>query len=439
MRVQIERLAHLGLGLGRVEGRVWLVPFTAPGDLVEADVVHEHRGWVEARLREVLQPGPDRVDPGCPVYGQCGGCHLQHVAAARQPALKAGVLRDQLRRIARTEGPEPSIVAGGPWAYRCRIELHGLPAPGRPRLGFFARQSHRMVCPDACPIAMEPLSAAIPALREALPGLLPTGPFTLEPVAGEDGGMVAVARGDLPDLERAATVLAGLPGFGGAAATCPRRGSTEWSVAGDLASRFPTDDGCGGRTFLSLDPRGFSQANLALNPVLAATIRDLAGVSAGMRVLELYAGAGNLTVPMALAGAAVTAVELNREALAQNGRELESRGLHADLLAARVEEVADRLARTSPAPEVVVADPPRTGMGLAAARALAALPASRVVLCACDPATMARDLVPFLDAGFTLDRLVLVEMFPQTFHLETVARLVRPSDRQAVPAGPVLR
>jgi 23S rRNA (uracil1939-C5)-methyltransferase len=316
-------------------------------------------------------------------------------------------------------------VSGDPWAYRCRIELHGGPAGNRAGLGYFARQSHDLVEPEACPIATAAVSGAIPILRDALGGLRPRGPVTLEPVAGEDGRVVVVARGDLGDPERAAKALAEAPGVGGCLASSRGHGVVRWASAGATRVPLPTDDGAGGRTTLTLDPRGFTQANLALNPVLAATVRDLAGIGPGTRVLELFAGAGNLTVPLALAGARVTAVELNREALDRAGEELRARGLEARLRAARVEDVVADPDLVTPSPEVVVADPPRTGMGPGAARALAGLPVERVVLCACDPATLARDLGPFLASGFRLDRVVLVDMFPQTFHIETVARLVR--------------
>ncbi len=426
MRVTVERLVHLGMGLGRIDGRVWMIPLTAPGDVVEAIPVRERPGLVEARLESVLEPGPDRVPPPCPVYGRCGGCHLQHIAPDRQSALKVAILQDVLRRIAKIEPPPPEIVSGDPWAYRCRVELHGGPSRSGAGLGYFARQSHDRVEPDACLISTPPVSAAIPNLRDALARIRPRGPVTLEPVAGADGRVVVVARGDLGDPGQAAQALAGTPGAVGCLASFRGHGGVHWAMAGTTLIPFPTDDGAGGVTTLTLDPRGFTQANLALNPALAATVRDLAEVGPGTRVLELFAGAGNLTVPLALAGARITAVELNREALDRAGGELKSRGLDARLRAARVEDVVSDPDMRMPPPEVVVADPPRTGMGPGAARALASLPVARVVLCACDPATLARDLGPFLASRFRLDRLVLVDMFPQTFHIETVACLVRP-------------
>lgn len=425
MRVRIDRLVHLGMGLGRVDGRVWLVPLTAPGDLVEAEPLRERPGLIEARLVSVSEPGPDRVEPPCPVYGRCGGCHLQHLDPVRQPALKAGVLQDVLRRIARIEVPDPGIVAGDPWAYRCRVELHGRPTGMGAGLGYFARHSHDLVEPGSCPIARASVSGTIPALRAALARLRPRGPVTVEPVAGEDDRVVVIARGDFDDAASTAGAFASVAGITGALSSTLGHGRPRWAAQGTTTIAWPTDDGRGGRTTLTLDPRGFTQADMALNPALVATIRELAVAGPGTRVLELFAGAGNLTVPLALAGAQVTAVELNREALGQAGAELRSRGLDARLRAARVEDVARDPTLVNPAPDVVIADPPRTGMGPAAARALALLPASRVVLCSCDPATLARDLGPFLREGFRLDRLVLVDMFPQTFHMETVARLVR--------------
>lgn len=428
MEVLIERLVHRGMGLGRVDGRAWMIPLTAPGDRVEADPVRQHPGHVEGRLRAVLDPGPDRVAPPCPVYGRCGGCQLQHLDPARQPDLKAAVLRDVLTRLGKVELPDVEVRSGDPWAYRCRVELHGGPTPRGVVLGFHGRGSHDVVEPPACPIARPEVSRLLPVLRQALRDLRPAGPVEVEPVCGDDGGVVVVARGAFRDAGAAAKALAGLPGVSGAHVQ-RRPGPPRWTSAGTGTVPFPTADGRGGRTSLAVDPRGFTQANLALNPVLADTVLELAAVTAGTRVLELFAGAGNLTVPLAGAGAVVAAVEVNGEALQQAGAALAARGLSATLQAGRVERIAAGVMAGARAgagvPEVLVADPPRTGMGVEAARALADLPARRAVIVSCDPATLARDLQPFREAGWRLDRVVMIDLFPQTFHLETVVRLAR--------------
>jgi 23S rRNA (uracil1939-C5)-methyltransferase len=281
-----------------------------------------------------------------------------------------------------------------------------------------------MVEIDRCPIADDALNAVVPALREAASRMRATSPFTIEPVAGEDGQLGIVARGGIGDPVFAARILADMPGIRGAAATNPSRGH-RWAVEGNPEVSFPTDGGNGGLTTLVLDPRGFTQANRRLNPALAATIREFALAGPGIKVLELFAGAGNLTIPMALAGADVTAVELNREALLRAGEELKARGLNAILKTARVEELSADPDLASLVPDVVVADPPRTGLGPVAAHALARMPLSHVVICSCEPSTLARDLTVLMDSGFRLDRIALVDMFPQTFHIETVVSLVR--------------
>ncbi|HOU52583.1 MAG TPA: class I SAM-dependent RNA methyltransferase [Myxococcota bacterium] len=418
--IRVDRLVHQGMGLGRVGGKVWLVPFTAPGDLVTAVPERVHRGHVEGRLVRVLEEGPDRVPPPCPWYGECGGCHLQHLREERQPVHKAEVLRDVLARIGHVEAPTPVVRSGAPWHWRGRIEVHGEDPKGRWRIGFFRRGSQALVEVQDCPIAHQVLGALIGQLPAALDGMPVQGPVTLELVLGEDGRVVAVIRGGIPDPHRVAEGLLRLPSVRGALVR--HRGA--WVTSGAWEVKVPTDDGTGGQTLVPTDPRGFSQAHLDLNPALARRVRELAEAAGGCRVLELHAGSGNLTLPLALAGATVTAVEVNGEAARMAARETAARGLEVRWVPLAVESLPARPDLLE-GQEVLVMDPPRTGLGTGLARFLAALPVDRVVWVSCDPAPLARDLRPFLEGPFRIDALEMWDLFPQTFHLETLVRLRR--------------
>ncbi|MBP7126890.1 class I SAM-dependent RNA methyltransferase [Myxococcota bacterium] len=420
--IRVDRLVHQGMGLGRVGGQVWLVPFTAPGDLVEAIPERTHRGHVEGRMVRLVEAGPDRAPAPCPWYGTCGGCHLQHVREDRQPAQKAEVLRDVLARIGGVEAPEPAIRAGHPWHWRGRVEVHGEVRESRWRLGFFRRGSRDLVEVRGCRIAHPVLDGLLETLPDVLEGVPARGPVTLEMVRGEDDRAVAVVRGSFPSPERVADRLTGLPSVRGVLV----RDRGTWLAMGSCQVRVPTDDGSGGRTAVATDPRGFSQAHLDLNPSLAARVRELAGATGGATVLELHAGSGNLTLPLALGGAAVTAVEVNGEAVRLARQEAAARGLQVRFIPLAAEALAGRPDLLE-GQEVLVMDPPRTGLGLDLARTLATRPFRTIVWVSCDPAPLARDLRPFLEAGFSLDALEMWDLFPQTFHLETLVRLRRAS------------
>jgi len=428
--LRVDRLVHQGMGLGRVQGRIWLVPFTAPGDLIEAVAEKVRPGHVEARLVRVLEPGADRVQAPCPWYGECGGCHLQHLREDRQPGRKAEVLRDVLARIGGITSPEPVLRSGSPWHWRGRVEVHGEVQQGRWRLGFFRRGSKDLVEVRECPIARGVLATLPGELATALQGVPARGPVSLELVLGEDGRAVAVARGEFPSPALLAKRLLGLPAIRG---TLVRDRGT-WVSSGACEVRIPTDDGRGARTLVPTDPRGFSQAHLDLNPLLAGRVRELVEASPGTRVLELHAGSGNLTLPLALAGAVVTAVEVNAEAVRSGAQETSHRGLEVRWVALAVESLPGRPDLWQDQ-EVLVMDPPRTGLGTALARALAALPFRRIVWVSCDPAPLARDLRPFLEGPFRLDALEMWDLFPQTFHLETLVRLRRAATPEPDDSG----
>ncbi len=437
-RLHIEKVVHGGTGLGREGGRVWLVPYTAPGDVIEARAVREHATFVEGACVAVLEPGPDRVEPRCPLFGRCGGCHLQHLSHDAQVEARRGILLESLRRFARIEGLEPEVVTGADWDYRGRVEFH----VGASRLGFFEPGSHDLVPVDDCPIAAPEIRGLIPDLQRAVAEARVTGPANLEAVAGTDREVVLVGDGppgwftpSLPERLRALPGVAGILLHTRGRYWLPMgRTTVPWTMPGPDGREMRVD----------LDPRGFSQANVGLNPRLVETVVRLAAPGPGEEVLELYAGAGNFTLPLLAAGQRaggvhVTAVEANRAALQALDRA--AGGLAAEpgsltCLPGNTEVVVRRLLDGRRRYDLVVADPPRAGIG-PAARLLPRLGPLRIVLVSCEPSTLARDVGVLVEAGYRPDALVLVDMFPQTAHVEAVMRLVAGAVR-AVTAPPGL-
>ncbi len=408
--VRITSLAAGGDGVGRLpDGRAVFVPRTAPGDLVEPGPLREHRNWVRAESGTVLAPGPDRVAPRCAHYegDRCGGCQWQHLSAPLQLRARASIVGDALRRLGGLDVPDPEVEAApGDWGYRHKLTLHadaagriGLHPLNRPAESFDLRR---------CEIAHEDLNAlwrGVDARRDLLPRglrrlvLRRTRDGALHLVAEVDGGERAwPAAGALLEALRGAGLEAGLwvQAGRGSRVKGRRRGGDSRLVAGT-----------GGA-----DPAAFEQ----VAPAMGDRIREFAvkslGEVRGKHAWDLYAGVGETAALLAAGGATVESVEADPTARRPAGPSVRRS-------VGKVEDVVGRLAK----PDVVVANPPRTGMRGRAVAGIAAAGPARIAYVSCDPATLARDLRRL--PGYRLALVRAFDLFPQTAHVETVALLER--------------
>ncbi len=404
--VRILRLAAGGDGVGRLEdGRTVFVPRTAPGDLVEIARLRAHRRYARARASRVLEASADRVEPRCPHYvdDECGGCQLQHLDSSAQRAARRGFVGDALRRIARLDVPDPEIVpAGEEFEYRTKITL-SVDDGGR-RIGL-----HPLDRPDRvfdlvrCHITTSELMslwAEVGALRELLPPALRQIVLRLD----RGGGLhLLLVTGPTVRWDEADALHRELTSRGMIATIWlqPEGGEAE-AVAGTTAP-FPATV--------------FEQVHPAMGDKVRAFALAALGQVAGRHVWDLYAGIGETTSALVLAGASVESVESDARAVA----EAEARGPAAERHVGRVERMLGRL-RT---PALVVTNPPRTGMDERVAVELERLSPHRIVYISCDPATLARDLTRM--PSFRLATAVAFDLFPQTAHVETVAVLDRAS------------
>ena len=387
----MEKWVYGGEGLLRVNGRVVLTPFVLPGEKVRVEIGE----GVNARLAEVVEPSPDRVKPPCPLFARCGGCHYQHAPYEFQLARKVEILREQLRRVGKIEySGEIETIGGPPLGYRNRVQVHILSSgrAGR-RLGYLARRSHKLVpLTEDCPVASPRLNRALAAMRERLhDARFPRFVRSLELFTNETDVQVNVIDTAQP----------------------LRRDFFDWCESVNTLD-YPTALG----TF-RVGPKSFFQVNRFLvERLVDAALSDAEGNAA----LDLYAGVGLFAIPMARRFASVTAVEAGSSAVrdlefSARGREFNAAG------ALRVEHsrVEDYVARLETTPDFILADPPRAGLGKEVVAHLNRLAPPRLTIVSCDPATLARDLAAL--PGYSIDRLTLVDLFPQTYHIETVARL----------------
>ena len=393
----IEKLVYGGRGLARLDGRVALAPFVLPEERVRLKVEAERRGVNEASLVEVLAPAAGRTEPACPLFVRCGGCHYQHALYEVQIEMKRQILREVLARIGKLEAPEQiRAIAGEPWGYRNRTQFHL--AGGE--IGFFGFGSHHLVPVDRCPISSPRVNEALAALRamkgeRRFPGFIKS----IELFTNESDVQVNVLESGRPVSRRFFDWCAEkIPGYAPDA--------IEYAVGG---------------VEYRVHHRSFFQVSrFLIEPLISAALEGAEGETA----LDLYSGVGLFAIPLARRFGKVTAVESGQSAV----RDLEFNAARAGVaVEVRREAVEAFLEGCEEAPDFVLADPPRAGLGKPAVRQLLRLKPRQVTIVACDPATLARDLAGLVAGGYAIEEITLVDLFPQTFHIETVARLRRES------------
>jgi len=369
---------------------VVLAPFALPGELVQAEPVDARHHVKRARITNVLEPSPERIDPLCPHFTRCGGCSYQHSSYAYELAQKVEVLREVMERVGKFEAPaEIAVVSGPDWEYRNRIQVHF----EGDRMGFHAGGSHEIVDLDRCPISSPKLNEAIAVLRGHLKERRwPYFLRSLELFTNEEQVQVNVLDAGDKRLARSFFDWIGLdlPG-----ATEPSLEYGEFRVS----------------------HRSFFQTNRFLIEQLTETA--LAGAE-GSTAWDLYSGVGLFSLALARRGFEVTAVEASMSAVSDLGYNMERAGLNMAVYKAAAELWMDE---QTEAPDFVLADPPRSGLGKNGARALARLKAKHLNIVSCDPSTLARDLATLRSVGYEIEGMTLIDLFPHTSHIETVTRL----------------
>jgi 23S rRNA (uracil1939-C5)-methyltransferase len=410
--------AHGGAAVARDEGKVWLVNYALPGEVVEAEPRGRQGGVAVAAATKVLQASPHRVAAPCPYFGECGGCQLQHAAYSHQLDLKRQVVEEAWARAGLRLPPDtPVLGMDDPWRYRIRGEFEAISAGhaqgansngGRWRFGFHRLRSHSVLPIDTCPIHDLRIERALPAFAQAANEL------------------------DLKDLQN--LLLTAEPNGTGMLWRLRHRGrEPEWPrdefarrVAELLPDQVLLDDALT-LSFWDLSFRvrsdSFVQTNYRQMLVLYRTALEMLEAGPDDHVLDLYAGIGTISVAVARTAGSVTAIEENPRAV-QLGR------LNARINAARVEYLPGkvetvlrqvRLGRH----QAAILDPPRAGCEPAALAELIRLGLERLVYVSCEPSTHARDLIGLVRGGYRVRRAAIVDMFPHTSHVESVALLER--------------
>jgi 23S rRNA (uracil1939-C5)-methyltransferase len=456
MDVTIEKLVPGGNGMARHDGKVIFVPMTLPGEKVRVRIVDSKKDFARAEPVEILTPSPDRVKPPCPVFGRCGGCDWQHIDYQAQLREKVAMVEDALRRTGGLVFPGLAIEPGKPWRYRNRIQIHRGPAGEG---GFLARTSHSVVPIKTCPVSSEAFDPLFPrpegqsagASAEAGTGS-ETVPFqdregfrelTVRERRAQAEGRAGYQRkgpgGPADDEGRRYSawthplpggagefLISDEPGATGPGLIVSRRedGSTDRKPVPEYLG--PRVEGTHGEIAVDIlgktirfDLRCFFQSNLEMiEKLIPFALEGLQGEEA----LDLYCGVGLFGAFLKDRFKRVLAVEENRISLEYALRNI---GDTHHFLRGRLEDLLleERGQLAGCRPDAIVVDPPRDGLDKTVREFLIARKPARLVYVSCNPVTLARDLKSLLAEGFILDDLRLFDFYPQTAHVEAVAKL----------------
>jgi 23S rRNA (uracil1939-C5)-methyltransferase len=433
--VKIEKLVYGGEGLGHHEGATVFAPLVLPGELARVTPVEQKKKFIRAKLDAIVEPSLERIAPKCRHFGDCGGCDYQHIPYERQVEYKTEILRETLRRIGRVEWTGPITAhTSQPWHYRNRAQWKVRTAEREDRtagaqrsidgkeplrIGYFRARSTSLCEVTECPIVSPLLEKTLLALREALAAArMPRGLREIEAVVNDADTQVMITA-----------TFAGFP------ARAAEHAETFRAVVPELASLVfhdPSHDrmelfGPGfleyhaGETAYRVGQFSFFQVNKSLVDEMAREVVEKE--SNGKLAFDLFSGVGLFSVPLAKRFDKVISVESNPAAT----RDLESnlRGDMGGKIEVRTMDVSRFLEKNKVRPELVVLDPPRAGLEPGDAERIARLEPARISYVSCDPPTLARDLGAFQNGGYEIASVDLFDLFPQTYHIESLVRLQR--------------
>jgi 23S rRNA (uracil1939-C5)-methyltransferase len=417
-------------------GKAVFIPFVLPGETVDGVISEQRPGFSRAQAESVVEALPHRITAGCPYFERCGGCHYQYASYEHQLEIKREILRETLRRTAKLDSPgEIQVHASPPWNYRNRSRLNVQLAPEF-KAGYFKMGSHDLLAVEECPISSPLINRGIAALwQSGRAGKVPPGVDEFEFFANADDSQLLVEVSAGSQSRRAALRVwaeefrSSMPEIAGVVVfrvgTGPQATSEKLLTLGADHLTYQT-----ARAAYRVSAGSFFQTNRFLTDELVKIVTE--GQS-GDLALDLYAGAGLFSTALGDIRH-IFSVESSQTSTADLSYNLSSNG---EAVQATTDQYLSGLEKSRRAgkgavfphpasrPDLVVVDPPRGGLGERVARMLVTLGAPRVVYVSCDPVTLARDLVVLLAGGYRIEQLHLVDLFPQTFHLETVARLVR--------------
>jgi 23S rRNA (uracil1939-C5)-methyltransferase len=387
-----------GYTLSRGDGVVFLRG-AIPGEIVDADVVEKKRDYSIASVKEIVESSPYRQNPPCPVFGICGGCHYQYLSYQRQVRLKEEITGDTLNRIGKVEAPLDSSLFLEPWHYRNKAQFK---IDKKGKIGFYRAFSHDVVEFDECLLLTSELNSV---LREIKSRRVPGGVHEIHLQSGDI--ILALAKGKRFDF----------------------RDVSEWLMDCGVAGVVSEDKEVCGANQMSLDLKGYSyrvspgaffQVNWLLNEELVSLLTDIVSNIRPKRVLDLYAGAGNFSLPLSPHAKEIISVEENTISVNDGQDNIHRNGIDNIRF---VNKKVEAYKWKKPA-DLMILDPPRTGISRNLIEMIRDSAPDWIIYVSCNPSTFARDISQLHDI-YSIESIRVVDMFPQTFHIETFSVLKR--------------
>lgn len=406
--LNVERPAYGGLTIGRYDGKVVMIKGAAlPGETVEVVIEQEKKDFSIASVARIITPSPHRIEPECKLFGLCGGCQLQHASYEEQVALKEDILKDSLKRTAKIDIKlSAPLIGDNPWNYRYRGQFK----IGSGKIGFYREKSAELIGIDKCPLMKEEINRSIKETKGMIEGI---NAKEIHISCGDN--IIALLK--IPDKRRAGKRFDRIAskfldsGFSGLIIETGGREILKYGKP------YVTLNLAGNVLQYTVSAMSFFQSNFQLNQALVRFIKETLQPYKGKRILDLYSGAGNFSLPLA-GEAEVIAVEENPYAVEDGIRNLEiNRISNCRFIRSSAEDF-----QASRKIDILILDPPRPGLTQRAVRNVLAMMPEQIVYISCDPATFSRDIKK-LSELYVIESVRMVDLFPQTFHIESLAFL----------------
>ena len=431
IRVTIDKLAFGGNGVCRIAGKVCFVPFSCPGDEVRLAITSDKRSYLLARIVELITPSPVRTTPPCPIFGTCGGCAWQHVSYAQQLASKQLILAETLWRGARVAAECVTSTRPSPqqYGYRSRVQfkLHG--SGNNLKIGFYRTGTHLVEdMAEGCPVALPVINGALGSLRSCLKSFSDVRSIPQISVDCAEQGVIAVITCTGRDTAAVAAFFRehreALFPVTGLFLQSDRKTGLQKVFGDDLLTYSLPDLSSKTKTCqLSYQSGGFAQINREQNAAMLEIVKHFGNFHGTEHVLDLYCGNGNFSLPIASLVAQVTGIEEYAGSIAAAQDNCSKNGItNAAFICADAVTATRRLAGSGQRFDTVLLDPPRSGAADAVPEICRLDPAA-IIYISCDPSTLARDCGLLAGSGYLVKESVPVDMFPQTYHIESVTLL----------------
>lgn len=430
--ISIDRLAFGGGGVGRYDGKVCFVPYSCPGDYLKVSLTTDKRSYSTASIAEIVKPSSDRVEPPCPLFGSCGGCNWQHIAYTRQLISKREIFADTLWRGARVNGDliADVVPSAQNYGYRSRVQFKLHYAKSRLKIGFYRQETHVVEdAADGCPVAMPVINDSLSSFRSVLKKFPDPRQLSQINIDCAGSGVIAVVNYIGNDIDGVAGFfkkhMSELSPVTGLYLQSGKKVALR-KVYGDDLLTYILPGKLGKQYQLSYKPGGFSQVNREQNIQLLELVRHFLEFKGTEQVLDLYCGNGNFSIPLAGDVFSMTGIEEYKDSISSAVENAVKNGItNSEFISADAVAGVRKLVELGRKFDVVILDPPRSGAGDAVVEILKLNP-DKIVYISCDPSTLARDCAAFVNSGqYQVKNSIPVDMFPQTYHLESVTLLVR--------------